>query len=554
MENWIALSQTAGTGNATITVSASSYSALTSRVTSLTVSGLSASTSVSILQNGVPATPEDCLTFIILTAGTIVWRSNSQNTSIPKTIDYSFDGVSWTSITSSYDNPPSISVSVGDEIRFRGNNTEFASSSPAYYTSFSGSTAYFNVRGNIMSLLDKTDFPTKTSFEPTDNYSRIFWRLFYNTNVVDASELFLPATALTTSCYEEMFENCTSLVSGPVMSATTLASGCCRTMFQNCTSLTTAIVPPATTLDLECYSQMFVGCTSLTTAPSLPATTLAPNCYYRMFRNCGNLVVPPVLPAMELASGCYAEMFRSCSNLIITPALPATGISDSCYSSMFMYCYSLTVAPSLPATTIANGCYGGMFYGCTGLTTAPSILPANVVPEGAYGSMFWSCSALTSAPELPATTVGKNGYYGMFYKCINLTTAPELPATTLGDACYHMMFNGCDNLTSAPSILPATALTENCYRLMFAGCDSLTTAPELPAPRPDYYSYGYMFQNCVSLNYIKCLATDLSITYCTRDWVQNVSPTGTFVKNPNMSGWGTGTSRIPSGWTVIDAT
>ena len=28
--------------------------------------------------------------------------------------------------------------------------------------------------------------------------------------------------------------------------------------------------------------------------------------------------------------------------------------------------------------------------------------------------------------------------------------------------------------------------------------------------------------------------------------------TGTFVKNPNMASWTTGTSGIPTGWTVID--
>ena len=62
-----------------------------------------------------------------------------------------------------------------------------------------------------------------------------------------------------------------------------------------------------------------------------------------------------------------------------------------------------------------------------------------------------------------------------------------------------------------------------------------------------------MFDNCTSLNYIKCLATDIhardSLTY----WVKGVSSTATFVKNPNMQSWPTGDSGIPSGWTVQDA-
>ena len=43
------------------------------------------------------------------------------------------------------------------------------------------------------------------------------------------------------------------------------------------------------TLADSCYNYMFNGCTSLTTAPSLPATTLAPRCYYSMFNGCTSI-------------------------------------------------------------------------------------------------------------------------------------------------------------------------------------------------------------------------------------------------------------------------
>ena len=62
-----------------------------------------------------------------------------------------------------------------------------------------------------------------------------------------------------------------------------------------------------------------------------------------------------------------------------------------------------------------------------------------------------------------------------------------------------------------------------------------------------------MFYNCTRLNYIKCLATDISATNCTQGWVSGVASTGTFVKNPNMTSWTTGVDGIPSGWTVQDA-
>ena len=62
-----------------------------------------------------------------------------------------------------------------------------------------------------------------------------------------------------------------------------------------------------------------------------------------------------------------------------------------------------------------------------------------------------------------------------------------------------------------------------------------------------------MFNGCTSLNYIKCLATDISTFNCTSNWVNGVASTGTFVKASSMTSWTTGVKGIPSGWTVQDA-
>ena len=118
--------------------------------------------------------------------------------------------------------------------------------------------------------------------------------------------------------------------------------------------------------------------------------------------------------------------------------------------------------------------------------------------------------------------------------------------------CGLCMFSGCASLTTAPE-LPATMLTEGCYCEMFHGCTSLTTAPELRATMLARGCYSNMFNGCTKLNHITCLATDISAEYCTINWVKGVSSTGTFVKYPSMNRWSTGTSGIPSGWTVVDA-
>ena len=135
--------------------------------------------------------------------------------------------------------------------------------------------------------------------------------------------------------------------------------------------------------------------------------------------------------------------------------------------------------------------------------------------------------------------------------------------TDLNNWTFEAMFAGrqqpdysqkdCPIVSAGSLILPSTTLIGSCYHLMFAGCEHLTTAPELPATTLATWCYRGMFENCPNLNYVKCLATDISATYCTANWLDGVSPTGTFVKNSSMSNWPSGTSGIPSGWTVQNA-
>lgn len=47
------------------------------------------------------------------------------------------------------------------------------------------------------------------------------------------------------------------------------------------------------------------------------------------------------------------------------------------------------------------------------------------------------------------------------------------------------------------------------------------------------------------------LATDISAGSCLSGWVSGVSATGTFVKSSSATWNKTGSSGVPSGWTVI---
>ena len=143
-------------------------------------------------------------------------------------------------------------------------------------------------------------------------------------------------------------------------------------------------------------------------------------------------------------------------------------------------------------------------------------------------------------------------YANMFRDCTSLITAPYLPATTLANYCYRSMFSGCTSLTTSPE-LPATTLASGCYANMLRDCTSLTNAPELLATTLANNCYEYMFKGCTKLNYIKMLATNIRAFGCLYNWVNGVANTGTFIKHPNMTSLPSGTSGIPTGWTVQDA-
>ena len=171
----------------------------------------------------------------------------------------------------------------------------------------------------------------------------------------------------------------------------------------------------------------------------------------------------------------------------------------------------------------------------------------------AFYKLFYNCSTIknVSSNFLPATTLSRSRYSSMFYGCYSLTKAPELPATELASYCYQSMFENCP-LKTAPE-LPATVLDMGCYYRMFQDCIQLTKAPGLPSKTLASSCYNYMFYRCQKLNYIKAMFTTTPSGSYTASWVSGVASSGTFVKNKNATWNVTGTSGIPSGWTVQTA-
>lgn len=173
------------------------------------------------------------LTFKILSDGNINWQAKSSSYVV--TIEYSKNGGAWTAITSSY-NGNTIPVASGDTVRFRGNSPLNDGSTWDTHNAFKNSTCKFKLRGNIMSLLDKQNFSTMTDLS---SYNYAFYNLFYGcTNLIDASELILPATTLSSDlAYGNMFANCTQLINSPTLPAQTLTNRCYWHMFNGCMNL-----------------------------------------------------------------------------------------------------------------------------------------------------------------------------------------------------------------------------------------------------------------------------------------------------------------------------
>ena len=245
-------------------------------------------------------------------------------------------------------------------------------------------------------------------------------------------------------------------------------------------------------------------------------------------------------------------------------------------NTVYYYVSSTTVANTISAST-DNGQTWSAYTSSTGgdgttiatLDTGEKVLlkglnsayaekvslytPYNKINTTARFNVYGNIMSMISGDSFSNADTFVSGYtFNYFFKGTDVVSTENLilPATTLTDWCYGNMFRGCTSLTTAPSVLPATTLAKSCYRNMFSDCAGLTVAPVLPATTVQQFCYNQMFQGCTSLNYVKCLATNISATNCTKDWVDGVAATGTFVKAASMSSWTTGNNGIPNGWTV----
>ena len=411
----------------------------------------------------------------------------------------------------------------------------------------------------------------------------------------------LPATTLADGCYEQMFDGCSSLTTAPELPATTLATKCYFYMFNGCSNLNYIKCLATDISASNCTNGWLtrVAATGTfegvlldqwpTNGSGIPnGWTTIDNFDYSSIPLTFKVLTSGMISWRADNTGYTKELsYRVNGGSWTTITSTTAGVQMSFNSDDIVEFKS--DGPCATGNSRTNrfrdyssdlrfNIYGNIMslIDSTGYTTATTVddhalrqlfalqpivsaknlvLPATTVGANGYKQMFDRCSYLTKAPELPATTLGVSAYQNMF-QGTSLTTAPStLLADTIGDQCYEKMFSGCTSLITPPASIGTSAITmaASACSSMFYGCTNLESAPELPAATLNVACYKQMFQNCTSLSYIKCLATDISASNCTNGWVTSVASRGTFVKNANMSSWTTGSDGIPTNWTIQDA-
>lgn len=449
-------------------------------------------------------------------------------------------------------------------------------------------SCYANMFANCSSLATAPVLPATTLAEGC------YYGMFSNSSLSAAPSL--PATNLAPSCYDSMFYRCSSLEQAPQLPATELVTNCYKQMFGNCRQLVSAPDLPAQTLAEGCYTEMFYFCENLQYVKCLAmgirggtenwlSFVAAQGTFVKAADmndwSVGASGIPEgwtVRIAPETVTASKYLTFTSEGTTTISMAYSEGNVVPS-FSPVLYYSSDretwtqwdlspLTFTANAPlymcgdnpetVTGYANGGNNYRFSSSGDLFAvsgdAMSLLNRNedlsVAPSSCFSYLFSECTNLTLAPSLPATTLESGCYQDMFDGCTSLREAPELSAMTLAEDCYRGMFARCTTLTAAP-VLPATTLKEGCYRDMFQSCGELTAAPELPAATLVKECYRGMFDGCFHLSYVKCLATDISAEDCLKEWLYNVSSTGTFVKAADMDAWPRSENGIPQGWGVV---
>ena len=167
-------------------------------------------------------------------------------------VEYSTDGINW----NSYDRTlsPTVFLPIGGHLYWRGNGVicSFSTSYTNRYNHFNVDVNH-SIGGNIISLVDKVDFATRTSFPGVSgSINPGLYFLFGNdTKLISAEKLnFGHLSSVGAYGLQSMFSGCTMLEKGcDLSSITSIGKSGAKSMYYGCSVLTSVTTPNVTTWD-----------------------------------------------------------------------------------------------------------------------------------------------------------------------------------------------------------------------------------------------------------------------------------------------------------------
>ena len=460
-------------------------------------------------------------------------------------------------------------------------------------------------QGMFYGCTNLTDTPLLPA---TTMVKEAYMGMFANTAIVNPPEL--PAKILADSCYRAMFEGCTELTTAPVLPAMRLEKLCYDNMFAGCESLEKAPVLAAHIIEADSYNDMFANCSNLDYIKCLAisgfdetanwVTNVAPiGVFVKDVRATGWTVdsdsgIPigwTVMSAstnekyfivsesaftvtgaekrliVKVVSSSNWDYFENnnwinCtkddSNLIIDLDENSSGsdrvgtitVSNTQNSSINIVITQSTVDYNSENFTIRMLSDGNLSSSGT----------SNKTIEWCVNNGEWITGSsadidVVSGDVVEFKSANKDYTFGWtfnvtgLYKVFGNIMSLQGDATYLNNYQFQRLFEGNTGLTTAENLILPDFTANNCYQYMFSGCTSLTTAPAISNLSSRSCALE-MFAGCSSLNYIKCTATSFGQTAIVR-WVQDVAPTGTFVKASGVMWEINSINGIPIGWTNI---
>lgn len=353
LNDWLTIDKTSGTGNAQITLSASSYEDLVERTATIKVQGISTNAILTVRQEALALSlnVEGELSFSSLGGDSIFY--------ITSNVDWYIEDGDWYSFnkTNGYKNKrTNINITVTPN---GGNKRE--AQIPIYAANSGVVIGYIPLK--------------QTDFNPTVEVPTDIENCFYiEPNIVDGRIVNVCFTYTSYSYHDDFnwlpegvisyYENGTwnEFRINPESDEFPTLQIQKRTYFKD---LLRSNDYKRVYLRFDITGEYNVGGDLTTLLGEMTEKNYARELFtYTSVVDASNLIFPN-----EVGAAAYRQLFSNCFNLTAAPAiLPALSLSTYCYLEMFYRCTSLTTAPILPASVLKDGCYQGMFYGCSNLT------------------------------------------------------------------------------------------------------------------------------------------------------------------------------------------